>query len=674
MIRNKLIVLLLLFAVGVLFSNEMYIQYISNLDNSFYYVSFYPQYGQEKEMLKDIEDIGNENNLTVFFVHEKTKSARNQKYDVYTNDNGKEYLEKQAQVFEGEQSSLFSGDVSVKYYDYYEIDAEIIHAVPDGFRLIGEYEDMYLFKQALIEKYAGGFPHFDGYNSLDDVKQMLVTVWSVITLIILLLEYYWINVEKKEVFVRFTVGDSFWGSIFKCIFRDCTLVIASFLFMIGIASVACTGLFEMKTMLLFIGIICVFTILFYIRLYWYDISEVMSNTKISRGTIVGNYCVKNLVFILCICMISVNVVAITQWIEYGKQKDLFEKYKDSYYISFFHRDDLCEECELIKAAKENCTALESSLEYAFFIRQEKLGKAVLVETLTSDLSFSFEKELYKLVYISSSAEEYLLNKISNVVKFEKDTLYILMPKSIKCSEDEKESLFNWFDSDVGNKYNEYDKVFVQYDEDMLIAALDPETELESTIQKNPIIAFETVSNKEISSIREWDYWTQGFYPDAFIECTDADVEEFLIENNMCNGIKYRMNNVWENYESILTSLRRMAIISIAIIGMMAVMLVFVNQTLLKMLYNGYGLELSIKKISGYSLFERFKTIFLSDIITGLVSIVIAYIICDKLLLCNTIYIIIAGMVVIVMEIFLVILNCHKMDNERIQKILKGGCL
>ena len=227
--KNKLIIFGLLFFIGMLFSNEMYIQYLSYLDSNYYYVSFYPEDGQEMEMLEEIEQKAIEHDLQIFFLVEETKSIRNQQFEIYASDRVREYLEKEEQIYENKQGSLFSGNVTVKYRAYYDLGAETIHKYPESFKLIGEYNDMYSFKQELVDEYAGGFPHFDGYNSLRDIQGMVCTIWMIIALVILLVEYYFISLEKKEIFIRFTMGEGLVETLGKCILRDSLLMIVMFL-------------------------------------------------------------------------------------------------------------------------------------------------------------------------------------------------------------------------------------------------------------------------------------------------------------------------------------------------------------------------------------------------------------------------------------------------------------
>lgn len=670
MIKNKIIVFIMLFSVGILFTNEIYIQYLSYIDTNYYYVSFYPKYGQEEKMLQDVEQVAKENDLDVFFVCEETKSNRNQRFEIYSSEATREYLEQKEQIFENEHSSLFTGSVTVIYKPYYELDADTIHKYPEGFRLIGEYEDMYRFKQLLIDEYAGGFPHFDGYNSLEDIQGMVRMVWAVVILVVLLVEYYLVSVERKEIFVRFTMGESLTKILGLCIGRDSLLLLAVMFLVMTINYLISGGIFEAWTVMCATFIIILVIAMFYLKLLWYDVSEIFSNRKISKETIMGNYAVKAFVLVLIICISASNIVAITQWLQYDKQGELFEKQKGTKHIQFYHRDDLCENCSLSKEIDGS-----EFLEYLLYIKYEREEKANSVYKYTDELGLTNADEYTELVYISCYGEEYLKEKLPEINEYREDTLYIIAPESAQCTKEDQKDLFLWFSDDVGKNSEQYEKVFIEYKKDLKITSLAGECNLGSEIVTNPIIAFESIKDKSKPTLTEIvDYGLMGAYGESFIDISSDEVDAFLKEIGMCGGMRYHMEDVWENYSVTLTALRRLAIISIAIIVMMLSLFVFVNQTFLKMLYNGNGIELAIKKVSGYSMFERFKTIIIADCITGIVAVSVACVVCGILELCNLTHVIIIGVLCIAIDLMLIIYNCHKMDKERIQKILKGGCL
>ncbi|MBP3338502.1 MAG: DUF1430 domain-containing protein [Lachnospiraceae bacterium] len=670
--RNKLIIFGVLFFIGLLFSNEMYIQYLSYLNSNYYYVSFYPEDGQEMEMLEEVEQTAIKHNLQVFFMVEETKSTRNQQFQIYASDRVREYLEKEEKVYENRQGSLFSGNVTVEYNSFYDLNAETIQKYPEGFMLIGEYDDMYHFKQELIDKYAGGFPHFDGYNSLEDIQGMVCAIWLIIAVVILLVEYYFISLEKKEIFVRFTMGEGLKETLGKCILRDAVIMLSVFLIEAFFNYLVCGGLFEFGTMFVVTILIIAIMAFFYLKLLWYDVSEVFSNKKISKETIIGNYLVKAIVLFLVICIAASNVAAITQWLKYAKEGELFERQKGAKQVQFHHDDDLCEyghDCEW--AIKFDGPKY---LEYLLYLKYERDGKSGSVQHYTY-VGLNNDKDFIPLVYISSCNKEYLMGKLPEITEYKEDTLYILAPKKVKCTEEEQENLFGWFGNDIGKDSDKYDKVFIEYEDDLDITALAPDNELGSDIFHNPIIAFENIKVKDIPTLTEvTDYDIFGFYRQIFMHTNIEEVEAFLEECNICDKFDFYMEDVWDNYTNTLTSLRRLATISIIIIVLLLSLFIFVNQTFISMLYNGNGIEIAIKKVSGYSTLERFRNIILADCIVGIVAIGAACAVCKIFSLCNLLYVIALGVLCIIIDLLLISYNCHKMDKERIQKILKGGCL
>ncbi len=670
--KNKVIVFGILFFIGLLFSNEMYIQYLSYINSNYYYVSFYPENGKEMEMLEEVEQTADKHNLQVFFVVDETKSSRNQQFQIYASDSVRTYLEKEEQIYENKQGSLFSGKVTVEYKSFYDLDADTIRKYPEGFKLIGEYDDMYHFKQELVDEYAGGFPHFDGYNSLEDIQGMVCAIWFIIAIVILLVEYYFITLEKKEIFVRFTMGEGLKETLGRCMLRDAIIILSMFVIEAFFNYLICGGVFEFGTMFVVTILIIAVMTFFYIKLLWYDVSEVFSNKKISKGTIIGNYVVKAIVLFLVICIATSNVATITQWVKYTKEEELFERQKGAKQVQFYHDDGLCEygyDCEWGIYFEG-----QKFLEYLLYLKYERDGKSGSVyhyddEKLTNVKGFT------PLVYMSCCNKEYLMEKLPEITDYKEDTLYIIAPKKVKCTEEEQRNLFRWFGNDVGKEPDKYDKVFIEYEDDLDITALTPFNELGSDIIHNPIIAFENIKTKYIPTIEEVkEYRVLGKYRQTFVHVSIEEVEAFLEECDICDKYDFYIEDVWDNYTNTLTSLRRLATISIIIIVLLLSLFIFVNQTFISMLYNGNGVELAIKKVSGYSMFERFRNIILADCIVGIVAIGAACVVCKIFSMCNLLYVIALGVLCIVIDLMLIAYNCRKMDKERIQKILKGGCL
>lgn len=62
---------------------------------------------------------------------------------------------------------------------------------------------MVKMKQDLISLYAGKFPKIDSYNILTDMKRTILGIWSLITLIICFLSFYFLTLFQRELMVRF---------------------------------------------------------------------------------------------------------------------------------------------------------------------------------------------------------------------------------------------------------------------------------------------------------------------------------------------------------------------------------------------------------------------------------------------------------------------------------------
>ena len=96
------------------------------------------------------------------------------------------------------------------------------------------------------------------------------------------------------------------------------------------------------------------------------------------------------------------------------------------------------------------------------------------------------------------------------------------------------------------------------------------------------------------------------------------------------------------------------------------------KTILKYEFSVNAIELSLKKIYGYSLFNRHKKIFLTTSILGFICIVSASILYYLLKITLFRNVITGGIMIVVMEVEIIISYVNKLERFNVQKILKGG--
>ena len=91
-------------------------------------------------------------------------------------------------------------------------------------------------------------------------------------------------------------------------------------------------------------------------------------------------------------------------------------------------------------------------------------------------------------------------------------------------------------------------------------------------------------------------------------------------------------------------------------------------------YRNNAMEISIKKILGYSVFERNRRSIINILV---IDIVVYFLICVITAIVNVRFLTVCfltGAVVIFVEMIILLVNILKIEKENVYKVLKGGCL
>src|SRR5690625_7087543 len=201
--KVKYIFTLVLFLITFSFIGEIYIFYLDNFSEDFYKTTKYkPDYITDEEMKLDIKESLQKHNVGVYAVKEEIKSSIDKNISIFGSSEANKYLQDKRSIHETIYKSMFSGKVSIHYYDLDEI--------PD----MGDFEDYYLigntknikaFKISLIDTYGGNHPKAEDDNK--ESKNNVLYIWAIVLIVILLFTYYDIIFQKKEVLVKITFGE-----------------------------------------------------------------------------------------------------------------------------------------------------------------------------------------------------------------------------------------------------------------------------------------------------------------------------------------------------------------------------------------------------------------------------------------------------------------------------------
>jgi len=230
--KAKYITSAILFCIVFVFIGEFYVWHLEFFDSEFDYTTFYLQRDTtQAEMINDIIIAAKDNGVGVFTIDRKIENIFSATLNIYCTDGVAEYLNKKSNLISGSYKSIFLGNVDVNILPFFEIPDISTQTV---YSLIGDYDAQVVFKQTLVDKYAGKFPQRG--NSSNDTPLMIFGVWFIVLSLFLLMTLYDVALLKKEVIVRMISGEHLSHFVARNVLKDIIAYIVLFVFSILIVS------------------------------------------------------------------------------------------------------------------------------------------------------------------------------------------------------------------------------------------------------------------------------------------------------------------------------------------------------------------------------------------------------------------------------------------------------
>lgn len=660
----KYIISFCIIFIGFLIIGESHIFYLDNFYTRYSNTTLYLQSGTtSEEMVNDIINSAERNEVQVFTFIKSHPSFYLSKYDIYGTSSAEKYINENSNIFKGEYKSLFLGNINFKFNDIRNIQGiENIH----DYYVIGSKENIHQFKMDLIAKYAGNHPK-QGYIDKES-RNNTIAVWILIITIILLLSFYNIISQKKENVIRISMGEEISKIIWNNILLDSLIFVVIFIGVLSALSKYTYVFFNIKISIIsFIILLCINGLL-NLDLYFYDIKKVFSNEKGSKNLLSLNYGLKLVTTIITILIISSNMVVISECYGFYKQRSFFKEHSDYNYINF--KSTLVRNSDgSINDSLGEIASVQAPFYREFF---EKFHATTL-----KNISDFLQSEG---VLANKNAYKYLSSKIDELRDIDLDKeIYFLLPKNMKGNSEIINTLKAYIKFNEGDNFI-YDYDVIYYNDNIDIVGIDRDIVYGSESLKNPVIIYNNLSadkvkiqNNDINQdVRRLDYLKDTIYKIS----SDEDLIEFnkfLAAHNL-QYENVNKTNALEKYENSWIIAKRILYINLVFSILILLLEVIIINSIIRLEYEVNAIELSIKKVLGYSILEKNSKIILMTVITTILSILIAIIIAIIMKLNEAYYLALGGFIILILELTITTLYIHKIENSKIQKILKGGTL
>ncbi len=165
------------------------------------------------------------------------------------------------------------------------------------------------------------------------------------------------------------------------------------------------------------------------------------------------------------------------------------------------------------------------------------------------------------------------------------------------------------------------------------------------------------------------------FDNMMFKFSEDDIDYYEEKYNLEeNSIVIKMNNVVEKSEYGWVVLERIIVLSSVLSLFMLFLELLLITTVAKLEYITNSVEISLKKILGYSLFERNKTMVVLNSFSVFIGIFTTVTV--ALLFGSSIWLmfLLVGIVIFVLECITISYYAAKLERTNVPKILKGGCL
>jgi len=644
--------------IGLLIVGESHIFYLDNFYNQYAYTTLYLQNDTTSvEMIDDIANSSTSNEVEVFtFIRSQPNSFLTE-YDIYGTPGVEKYINQNSNIFERKYTSLFLGNINFKFNN--------IENIPDiknqnEYYVIGIKENVQQFKMDLIDKYAGNHPK-PGYPDKES-KNDTIAIWILIVSIILLFSVYDVISQKKENLIRITMGERISKIILENILLDSFAFIAFFTLIFFILSKYTYIFFNFKiSIILFVILLCINGLL-YLSLYFSNIKECFSNGNNSKELLSLNYGLKLVTTIITIFIISSNIAFIFQSYTFYKQKTFFEDHSDYYHVKFMYKPFENSDGSLNSRWEESHTVQETFYK-EFFKEFDAISVKNISETgETSGIS------------ANRNALDYLSSKIDklNSLNLDKDFYFILptgMENDFEIIEQLKINIP--FNNDEDFVFD-YDVIY--YHDNIDIVGIDEDYIYGSHLVKNPAIIYNNMSEDQFKSL---NFSSLDEIYDVMYRISSEDqinkFNKFIAEHDL-EGQFIQKINVLEKYENMWIVAKRALYINLVFSVLVLLLEIIIINSIIILEYKVNAIELSIKKVLGYSILQKNRKIIMMTVITTISSTLIAIIV--NIIMKTQIghYLALGGLIILILELSVITFNINRIEKSKIQKILKGGNL
>ncbi|WP_138225852.1 DUF1430 domain-containing protein [Paenibacillus algicola] len=226
-----------------------------------------------------------------------------------------------------------------------------------------------------------------------------------------------------------------------------------------------------------------------------------------------------------------------------------------------------------------------------------------------------------------------------------------------------------FFENKGIQENQYKVIY--YDKKAYVTAINENNNYGSERLENPVIMYDnTVPESQPLHVSPH---RANYIREVMYDITDEAFDQFLVKHQLTesNAILSK-TNVMDKFNNQWNAAKKILYINLVFSLLVLILEFMIILSLIKLEYEANAIELSVKKVLGFSVWEKHRKMILITLITTILGTASAAAITMLMNYHLVGYLAAAGAVIMMLELIVIFSNIKRIEKANIQRILKGG--
>lgn len=649
--KIKFIFIFFLILLSFIFGGEFFQYYLNTYTSQFNYIDISEdEINSQAEIQNKIAGLAEKYNVKVFKSERKSGPGRITYLTVYSTDEVFEKLKTNYSVAPYSYRALFSGTTKVDFADFKE---KKLFSETERYYFIGEKGQIQSIRENIKNDCACSFIKNETEHAY---PYLVLLIWAIIGALFLILTWLDIHFQKKENFVLISLGKPIRQIILKNVFIDCLVFTLIFAVLFALMSRFVYLGYEIKNIVLLCTTVLLLNSLLYLTLFKINYKEVLYGANLNERIISDGYVLKSISMILTVAVLSCNTMLVS--------------------ANF-------KELKRIKTLRnvENYSFLElnpiSLLNLGEDYEETRYGliNSIYGELQNRGYAYSFCGLSGKNNYcIINSDSKYLLNGFDFKTEPDGDSdFYVFCPEEIDFSKNTDKSVYDCIEMYFGSE-KALSCEIITYSGNGELLTYDNTEGLSLGAQnfKNPIIIY--INNPSLKLNCDKSTLSTLFSKMLF-NISNSEISD-ICEKNQINekGFYLQGAKLKEKISDYQAVLNRALLLNTVISAFLLLLELSIISVIINLEYKVSMTELAIKKVLGYSVFQKNRQIFLLNTYAALIAVVSCTVFCLMYKLAVWYTVIAVGTSVLCLEYIIIAVLITRFEKQNVAKILKGGCL